>query len=357
MQDSTPAEESATVAAPSATPYERLTPETILEAVESVGLIPTGGFLALNSYENRVYQIELEAPLGDMVDIAGDVPNTSPFVIAKFYRPNRWSREAILEEHQFTFELQDAEISVVAPIRLGAGQAATSLFEYHGFQFSISPRQGGHPPNLENEDDLEVLARTIARIHALGATQEFQHRQSLTTQRLGHDSRSFLLEKQFIPLDIESAYASTTEHLLQRIEPILAEMPHIRLHGDCHMGNVLWRDETPHFVDFDDCIMGPPIQDLWMLLSGDRRDQTIQLATILDAYNDFYEFSPKTLNYIEALRSLRIMHHAAWIGRRWDDPAFPVAFNWFDSARHWSEHLLSLREQLALLDEPALTYM
>lgn len=320
------------------TPYANLRPELILEALESVGLEPNGGLLALNSYENRVYQAELE---------------DGSFVVCKFYRPQRWSSAAIVEEHQFTFELRDAEISVVAPIQI----ASTSLFEHGGFQFAVYPRQGGHPPNLENEDNLEVLARTIGRIHAIGAQGQFEHRPSLSVQRLGHTSRTFLLDNNFVPADIETAYATVTEHLLQRIEPLFTQLPGIRLHGDCHMGNVLWREDTPHFVDFDDCITGPPIQDLWMLLSGERAEQTYQLSIILDAYNTFYQFDVQTLSIIEALRTLRIMHHAAWIARRWQDPAFPMAFPWFESPRYWSDHLLELREQMALLDEPPLTYM
>lgn len=320
------------------TPYDALRPETILEALEQVGFEPTGGLLALNSYENRVYQIELEK---------------GEFVIAKFYRPERWSRAAILEEHGFTAELLDAEISVVAPLQ----RDGTTLFDYGGFSFAIFSRQGGHPPNLENLDDLEVLSRTIARMHVVGARSKFAHRPDLNSQRLGHDSRSYLLDNHFIPADVEAAYASTTEHLLTRIDAMLGATPHIRIHGDCHMGNVLWRVDTPHFVDFDDCVSGPPIQDLWMLLSGDRPDQTSQLATILDAYTTFFDFDVASLSSVEALRTLRIMHHAAWIARRWHDPAFPNAFPWFDTPRYWSEHLLELREQMALLDEPPLTYM
>lgn len=336
MEQTPPENESAV--ALTAQPYANLSPEVILEAMESVGFEPNGGLLALNSYENRVYQIELE---------------DGTFVVTKFYRPMRWTSDAIREEHAFTFELEEAEISVVAPMRI----EQDSLFEYAEFQFSVYPRQGGHPPNLENESDLKVLARTIGRMHAVGANSVFQHRPSLTAQRLGHDSRTFLLEQQFVPLDIEEAYSTLTEHLLQRIDPIVADLPNIRIHGDCHMGNVLWRTDTPHFVDFDDCVMGPPIQDLWMLLSGERAEQTLQLSLILDAYTTFYDFSPSTLGSIEALRTLRIMHHAAWIARRWEDPAFPMAFPWFESPRFWSDHLLELREQMALLDEAPLTYM
>ena len=325
------------------TPYQDLTPDTILDALESIGLEPSGSLLALNSYENRVYQAGLE---------------DRSFVIVKFYRPERWSDEAIAEEHEFTQTLFDEELSVVTPMALAdAGSESRTLFQHNGFRFALFARQGGHPPNLENLDDLEVLSRTIARMHAVGARHSFNHRPQINVQRFGHDSRNFLLENNFLPPEMESAYASVSEHLLQRIEPLMQDAPIIRIHGDCHMGNILWRDEVPHFVDFDDCMMGPPIQDLWMLLSGERYDQTGQLATILDAYNDFYPFDVSTLNFIEPLRTLRIMHHAAWIARRWHDPAFPPAFPTFDSVNYWSKHVLELREQLALLDEPPLTYL
>jgi len=323
---------------PADTPYADLSPDLILEALESIGLQPNGGLLALNSYENRVYQAEME---------------DGGFMVTKFYRPGRWQDAAIREEHAFTAELAGAEISVVAPVVVDGD----SLFEHRDFRFSVYPRQGGHPPNLENEDDLQVLARTIGRMHAVGSAATFEHRPDLSCQRLGTDSRTFLLDHGFVPADIEAAYDSVTEHLLQRIEPLTAALPAIRIHGDCHMGNVLWRDDTPHFVDFDDCVMGPPVQDLWMLLSGERADQTYQLNLILDAYTTFYDFDAGTLGVIEALRTLRIMHHAAWIARRWQDPAFPAAFPWFESPRFWSDHLLELREQQALLDEPPLTYL
>jgi Ser/Thr protein kinase RdoA (MazF antagonist) len=324
-------------------PYESLTPDTILDALESVGLEPSGSLLALNSYENRVYQAGLE---------------DQSFIVVKFYRPERWSDSAIAEEHQFTQTLFDEELSVVTPMALTTTDAGQqTVFQHGGFRFAVFARQGGHPPNLENLDDLEVLSRTIARMHAVGARQPFEHRPQINVQRFGHDSRNFLLENNFLPPEMEAAYATVSEHLLQRIEPLMINVPNVRIHGDCHMGNILWRDDVPHFVDFDDCMMGPPIQDLWMLLSGERYDQTGQLATVLDAYNDFFSFDVATLGLIEPLRTLRIMHHAAWIARRWHDPAFPPAFPTFDSVNYWSKHVLELREQLALLDEPPLTYM
>jgi Ser/Thr protein kinase RdoA (MazF antagonist) len=324
------------------TPYDALSPDAILDALETVGFHPTGGLLALNSYENRVYQAEMD---------------DGSFTVAKFYRPQRWSREAIIEEHAFTLELADEEISVVPPLQ----RDGTTLFEHLGFQFAVFPRQGGHPPNLEVEDDLEVLARTIARMHMVGARSGFEHRLTIDSASFGHASRDYLLSSTFIPADLVEAYATITAHLLERVDQAMEqttnEVRNIRIHGDCHMGNVLWRDDTAHFVDFDDCMRGPPVQDLWMLLSGERSEQTYQLSVILDAYNEFFDFEPSTLKLIEPLRTLRIMHHAAWIARRWNDPAFPAAFPWFDSAKYWSEHVLELREQQAALDEPPLTYM
>ena len=316
------------------TPYDGLGADTILDAMESVGYEPTGALLALNSFENRVYQIAME---------------DGSFKVAKFYRPERWNRAQILEEHAFTAELADAELPVVIP----EARDGDTLFCHDTFEFAVYPRKGGHPPNIENEEDLKVLARTIGRMHAIGATAPFKHRVRFEVQRLGWESRRVLLEENWLPPDMETAYASLTEQLLNRM-PELDGAPALRIHGDCHMGNVLWREDTPHFVDFDDTVMGPAIQDLWMLLSGEYEERQATMATILEAYEMFHPFPYHTLQWIEALRTLRIMHHAAWIARRWRDPAFPPAFPTFDSQRFWSEHVLDLREQLAALDEPPL---
>lgn len=325
--------------ADSDTPYEGLSPDRILDALESAGFEPTGGLLALNSFENRVYQIELED---------GD------FVVAKFYRPGRWTDEAIREEHTFTLELIEHELPVVAPLV----RDGETLFADRGFRFAVFPRQGGYPPNLEDPATFAVLARTLARMHEVGQTRQFEHRVTLTAQRLGHDSRSYLLENRWLPPDIEEAYATLTAHLLADIDNRLPpDTPGQRIHGDCHMGNVLWRGETPHFVDLDDCQTGPAIQDLWMLLSGEHHERQAQLNKLLDAYLPFHELNLATIDLIEPLRTLRIMHHAAWIARRWTDPAFPGAFPWFDSERYWSEHVLELREQQAALQEPTLAYL
>jgi Ser/Thr protein kinase RdoA (MazF antagonist) len=323
----------------SETPYEGLSPDRILDALESAAFEPTGGLLALNSYENRVYQIELE---------------DGEFVVAKFYRPGRWTDQAIIEEHAFTLELVEHELPVVPPLV----RDGSSLFEHQGFRFAVFPRQGGYPPNLEDPDAFAVLARTLARIHNVGQTQRFNHRVSLTVDRLGTEPRAFLLTGNWLPPDIEEAYATLTEHLLADIS---ARMPAPeagqRIHGDCHMGNVLWRGDTPHFVDMDDCQTGPEVQDLWMLLSGEHHERQGQLNRLLDAYLPFHELNLATLDLIEPLRTLRIMHHAAWLARRWHDPAFPVAFPWFDTERYWSEHVLELREQQAALQEPPLAYL
>ena len=322
---------------PSETPYSGLSPDLILDALESAGFQPTGGLLELNSYENRVFQLEME---------------DGNFVVSKFYRPDRWADQQIIEEHEFTQELKEADLPVVAPLVC----SGNSLFEHAGFRYAVYPRQGGRSPNLEVEEDLKVLARTLARIHAIGALRPFLHRPKLSLNRLGTESRTFLLDQGFVPPDMETAYASITEHLLERLESALSGMDVSgRIHGDCHMGNLLWRESTPHFVDFDDCVNGPPVQDLWMLLSGSRDEQQGQLNLILKAYDQFHRFDAASLRLIEPLRTLRIMHHAAWLARRWHDPAFPRAFPWFDGPRYWSDHVLSLREQQAALEEPPLS--
>ncbi len=320
------------------TPYDGLSPDRILDAMESAGFVPTGGLLALNSFENRVYQIELED---------GD------FVVAKFYRPARWTDAAILEEHAFTLELLDHELPVVAPLV----RDGESLFDHAGFRFAVFPRQGGYPPNLEDPDTYTVLARTLARMHEIGAAGHFEHRVTLSAERLGHESRRLLLDNNWLPYEIEEAYATITEHLLADVDRRLAGVAVQRIHGDCHMGNVLWRGETPHFVDLDDCQLGPEIQDLWMLLSGEHHERQAQLNKLLDAYLPFHPLNLGTLDLIEPLRTLRIMHHAAWLARRWNDPAFPTAFPWFDTERYWSQHVLELREQQAALQEPTLQYL
>ncbi len=320
-------------------PYDGLTPDTVIDAVEALGYQCDRRILALNSYENRVYQIGIE----DAVPIVG-----------KFYRPGRWSNESILEEHEFSLELVDYEIPVVPPLECDG----TTLHEFAGYRYAVFPRQGGRRPELEHREDRLRTGRYIGRIHALGRVRAFQHRPTLNAEDFGWKSVDFLTRGEWIPADLFEAYETLSHQLLQRIELILEEtgmIPNIRLQGDCYPGNILWNDDGPHFVDFDDCRSGPSIQDLWMLLSGDREEMTGQLADYMEGYSDFSDLDYRELLLIEPLRTLRMMHYAAWLARRWHDPAFPQAFPWFNTVHYWQDHILSLREQLALLEEPPLS--
>ena len=319
--------------------YADLTPDTLLGAVDSCGYQTSGQFLALNSYENRVYQVGLDAGLP---------------LIVKFYRPGRWSDAAILEEHAFALELAAQEIPVVAPLVFGD----TSLQSYQGYRFALYPRQGGRWPELNQRDDRVWMGRFIGRIHAVGSARPFHHRPLLDIDSFGTRAYQSLLEQGFIPAHLELAYRTLVEDLLQQVSgrfDSAGTVHQIRLHGDCHPGNVLWTDKGPHFVDLDDCRTGPAMQDLWMLISGSRDEMQTQLADIIEGYIQFHDLDYRELQLIEALRTLRIIHYAAWLARRWDDPAFPRAFPWFNTPRYWEEHILALREQAALLDEPPLS--
>lgn len=318
-------------------PYEVLTPDVVIDAVESTGRLSDARILALNSYENRVYQVGIEE----------DQP-----VIAKFYRPNRWTDEQILEEHAYTRYLYDLDIPVVPPLELNS----KTLFSFNDFRFALYPRQGGRAPELDNLEHLYQLGQFIGRIHAAGDGFKFRHRRVLTLQDFGHQSVSYLLDNGFLPEDLLPAYQAITQNILEVLERHDPERGYrqISLHGDCHPGNVLWRDDRPHFVDFDDAVSGPAIQDLWMLLSGDMQNRQRQLAEIVEGYEVFREFDASELVLIEPLRALRVLHYNAWLARRWDDPAFPVSFPWFNTQRYWSEHILELKELLAGLNEPVL---
>lgn len=323
-------------------PYSGLTPEKVLAAVESLGFETDARIFALNSYENRVYQIGL-------ID--------APSVIVKFYRPERWTEEQILEEHRFTDELAEFELPVVTPLRLGGG---SSLCEFEGFRVAVFPQFIGRAPELDNLDNLLVMGRFVGRIHAVGATAKFKHRVALTRERFAVDSRAFLLEHDFIPSSLRPAYETLSRDLIERVDAIFKSagtLKTLRIHGDCHPGNVLWKNETPNFVDFDDAMQGPAIQDLWMMLSGDRDQRQGQLLELVEGYNEFYDFRVAELVLIESLRTMRIMHYSAWLARRWQDPAFPQSFPWFNTERYWAEHVLELREQLYALDEPPLRLM
>ena len=337
-----PAELDARSTPPARHAYELLGPDQVLDAVESLGLITNARIFALNSYENRVYQIGLE---------------DGSSVIAKFYRPDRWSDDSILEEHAFSAELAELEIPVVPP-SIVAGKTLHQ-FEIDGqpFRFSLFPRLAGRAPELDDLDNLQVMGRFLGRLHRVGARTRFEHRNTLNVQDWAVASRDYLLSQAFLPPSLRSAYDSLSADLIQAVTAVFASaasVKQLRLHGDCHPGNVLWRDDQPWFVDFDDAINGPAIQDLWMLLSGERDQRQAQLLEIVEAYEEFNEFDVRELPMIEALRTLRMMHYAAWLARRWDDPAFPQSFPWFNTERYWAAHILELREQMAALNEPPL---
>ncbi|MFS0753212.1 serine/threonine protein kinase [Noviherbaspirillum sp. 1P10PC] len=323
---------------PSATSYATLSPDLVLDALDTLGLYSDGRLLALNSYENRVYQIGME---------------DGPPVVAKFYRPHRWSDAQILEEHAFVDELAAREIPVVPASRINGA----TLHHHGGFAFAVFPRHGGRAPELDDRDTLEWMGRFLGRIHAVGALEPYQLRPALNQDTFGIEPRDFLLAHDFIPPELLSAWRSVVDQALDGVRGCYeraGEARLLRLHGDCHVGNVLWTPDGPHFVDFDDSRNGPAVQDLWMLLSGERADMVRQLSDLLAGYEDFCEFDPRELHLIEALRTLRLIHYSGWLARRWDDPAFPAAFPWFNTQRYWQDRILELREQVALMAEPPL---
>jgi Ser/Thr protein kinase RdoA (MazF antagonist) len=319
-------------------PYSGLTPERVLDALDSVGVRGDGRLLALNSYENRVYQVWRDE---------------EPPVVAKFYRPARWTDAQILEEHAFAAELAAREIPVVASLVLDG----RTLHEFEGFRFAVFARRGGRPPELEDPSVLEWIGRFLGRIHAVGAASAFRERPALDIASFGDEPREYLLEHDFIPSELCDAWTSAVDMALGRVRTAFetaGAARKLRLHGDCHGGNILWTPEGPHFVDLDDSRTGPAVQDLWMLLSGERAAAELQLAKLLEGYEIFREFDRLELLLIEPLRTLRLIHYSAWIARRWDDPAFPAAFPWFNTSRYWQDRILELKEQAALMDEAPL---
>ena len=346
-QDSAPAGASASASsagsAPPAAPhpYERLTPECVLDAIEGLGHRADGRLLALNSYENRVYLIGLD---------------DGSQCVAKFYRPERWSDAQIREEHRFVDALAALEIPAVPALVDDAGE---SLHHHDGFAFAVFPRNGGRAPELDRSDTREWLGRFIGRIHALGAARPYVERPTLDRATFGIEPRDWIVEHGVVPAPLDVVWASVVDQALAGIaacEEAAGPSRLLRLHGDCHLGNVLWTDQQgPHFVDFDDSRMGPALQDLWMLLSGRRDEMTRQLADLLEGYEQFAAFDPRELHRLEALRTLRMIHYSAWLARRWNDPAFPAAFPFFGSERYWQDQILALREQIAAMEEPPLT--
>ena len=319
-------------------PYASLTPDRILDALDSVGIEGDGRLLGLNSYENRVYLVYCE----------GAAP-----IVVKFYRPERWSDAQILEEHAFVAELAEREIPAIAPLAL----AGRTLNRFADLRFAVYPKLGGRTPELDDPDTLEWLGRFIGRIHEVGKLAPFAHRPTLDIATFGDEPRAFLLTHDFVPPDLVDAYESVSAMAIAGVRHCFVRAGNVqtlRLHGDCHASNVLWTGDGPHFVDFDDARTGPAAQDLWMLLSGDRAAMTRQLSDVLAGYEDFAEFDRRELHLVEALRTLRLIHYAAWIARRWDDPAFPAAFPWFNTQRYWQDRILELREQISAMDEPPL---
>ncbi len=317
------------------TPYATLTPDLILNAVESLGFISSGSLMPLNSFENRVYQVGID--------------EASP-LIAKFYRPARWSNEAIIEEHQFALELKALEIPVIAPLEINGA----TLHEFEGFRFALFPRQGGRALEVDNMEQLEQMGRFIGRIHAVGSVRPFTHRIRLDAETYGYQPFHFMRDHHFIPAELQHNFSAAVESALEMIQQKFSaaeDTPWIRLHGDCHAGNILCHDQSMFIVDLDDCLMGPAVQDIWMMLSGSKSDTEQQLKHILDGYYEFYDFDPRELRLIEALRTLRMIHYAGWLARRWDDPAFPANFPWFNTPQYWDKQLHNLREQVDILGE------
>lgn len=319
-------------------PFDQLSPECVLNAVESVGFLTDARIFTLNSYENRVFQIGIE--------------DAQP-LIAKFYRPERWSSAAIREEHSFLAQLTEHEIPVVAPIQ----RDGKSLFEHAGYRFALFPRMGGRAPELENPDTLYRIGQLLGQIHKVGASSSFKHREHGSFMKEGYHARNYILEHSPLPKALHHEYAKLTQHLLNEIEAAFSQhKKSIRVHGDCHVGNFLMRDEHLHLVDFDDCRMGPALQDVWMLLSGSPDEQRRQLSELIDGYNEFHDFSLSELRLIEPLRTLRIMQYSAWLMARRHEPAFIHAFPALTQNDYWQNHLKQLHEQLIALEAPTFSW-
>ncbi len=329
------------------TPYADLTPDLVLDALEALGQRVDGRLLQLNSYENRVFQIGLDS---------------GHFVVAKFYRPARWSDAQILEEHAFAHELVAAEVPAVPPMALQAALEGASvqgdpptLGFYKGHRVAVSHRRGGRSPELEDLGVLTWLGRFLARLHLVGAQRPFTHRPTMGVAQTGQQARQWLADSDSLPIEQRTQWLAVTDQALDLCQQAFDRIDGLRLrrlHGDCHPGNILWTPDGPHFVDLDDACMGPAVQDFWMLLSGDPRDRQVQLNALLEGYESFTEFDWRELKLVEPLRTLRIIHHSAWLARRWHDPAFPAAFPWFGSAMYWQQQIDLLRQQIDVMQTP-----
>jgi len=324
--------------------FADLTPDLILDAIEDTGIRVDSGLLALNSYENRVYQFQDE--------------DRTRYVV-KFYRPQRWSNEQIQEEHDYALELVEHEIPLAAPLVIND----KTLHHYQDYAFALFPSVGGRQFEVDNLDQLEWMGRFIGRMHAVGSRQQFAQRDAFSIETHLSEPLDQLQSSLLIPAHLHEAFFTILKQVVtlasnhyQEALGNVTQGQQIRLHGDCHPGNILWRD-GPTFVDLDDCRNGPAVQDLWMMLSGDRQQQLLQLDTLVGAYEEFYEFDHAQLKLIEPLRAMRMVHYMAWLEKRWQDPAFPRAFPWFAEDKYWEQQILSLKEQFSSLQEPALSLM
>jgi Ser/Thr protein kinase RdoA (MazF antagonist) len=319
--------------------FSALSPDLIIDGLESAGFVVDSGLLALNSYENRVYQFHDD--------------NLVKYV-TKFYRPQRWQLEQIKEEHDFSFELAEQELPIVAPLKVD-GQ---SLFEYQGYHFAVFPCRGGRIFEVDNLDQLEWMGRFIARIHAVSSQHDFKYRPSFNSNEMLLQARETILSSNYVSKSLLTPFVTILDQVIaiatEQYLPV-KQMREIRLHGDCHAGNILWRDEGPHFVDLDDCRSGPAIQDLWMMLSGDRQQQLLQLDTLLMGYEEFNTFENEQLILVESLRTMRVVNYMAWLCKRWQDPAFPQNFPWFNTEKYWEQQILMLKEQMSALQQPPLS--
>ncbi|AYM87901.1 serine/threonine protein kinase [Pseudoalteromonas sp. S327] len=315
--------------------FEDLTPDLILDAIESVGIYAESGLLALNSYENRVYQFKAEDGLRYVV---------------KFYRPERWSKAQIQEEHDFAFELAEAEVPVVAPIK----RNGESLFEHQGYVFVLFPSVGGRQFEVDNLDQLDVMGRLIGRMHQVAKSKAFEYRPTFSCEEYLHTAKVHLQKSNLVPMGISTAFYTILDLVIEQAQAQYKNVQGIRLHGDCHAGNILWAGEALMFVDLDDARQGPAIQDLWMMLSGDRQTQLLQLDTLVNAYEEFCDFDHTQLKLIEPLRAMRIIHYMGWVAKRWSDPAFVRNFSWFAEDKYWEQQILALKEQFAALQEAPL---
>ncbi len=325
--------------------FYELTPERILDAVETAGVLCTGRVLQLNSMENRVYQVEVECD-------EEDAPLSEKFRVAKFYRPGRWSKKQILEEHTFLLDLVEEEIPVVAPVKFGNGTTLTRMPDADIF-YSLFPRIGGRAPDEMGDDQLEQLGRLLARLHQVGASREADARIKLDPQTYGRDNLAGILDSGTLPDSMVDGYRGLVEGICTMVEPWFAQAGVQRIHGDCHLGNVLWGAQGAFLVDFDDMVRGPCVQDIWLLVPGRDAAAARQRDVLLSSYEQLRAFDRSTLRLIEPLRTLRYIHFSAWIAKRWDDPAFKRVFHDFGSERYWHEQLQDLREQYALIQELA----